>query len=101
MNKKIVLVCMLLLSVGLLSGCIEQNNNNTEIVEDIKYHYSDDNETVIVYIGIDEALDIANIVDELFDAGYIYIGSYTTKRSFSVYSNEAYLIFRLDKTIKS
>lgn len=98
MNKKIVLLfCMLIVSVGSLSGCLELGGGNTdEIVSDVKLLYSNDNETVLVYVGTTSAKTIANTIDNLIDNGYVYIGSYTTRRDNSWYSNEAYLIFRLN-----
>jgi len=94
--KKILTIGITILFVGLLSGCIDNITSESTIINDVKSTYSDDNETVLVYVGVLSTEIIVNIIDNLIDDGYVYIGSYTTKRGFSSYSNEAFLIFRLD-----
>lgn len=95
--KKILAIGVIILFVGMLSGCIDSITNESTIIDNIKLTYSDDNKTVLVYIGDSSTKLIVNTINNLIDDGYVYIGSYTTKRGFSSYSNEAFLIFRLDE----
>ena len=84
----------MLIVVGVFSGCTEINDADEKQFE-FEMFYSSDNKTVLVYVSDDDPNLIVDEINDLMNEGFEFVGSYTTKLSWSQYANEAYLIFRL------
>lgn len=99
MNKIKFLICFsFFFSLSLLTGCMSDKPL-------LEYHdvtrgnvtYSDDNETAIVTITDLSKDDIANLIDEMYDKGYVYIGE-VEKAVTAAGRENHYIIFRLQIT---
>ena len=90
----ILLIALMMIIVGLLSGCTEQNEKNTSvnaISSDV--YYSEDNETALVYCNRFSPDKIVNTIDMMYDDGYEYVGDVQTPWNYAG-RIDFYLIFR-------
>ena len=98
MKWKVLICVLMLVSISIFSGCLGEERDEGVIpieMNDGEMFFSDDFETILLYVGHLNPNKLVEIIDTFIDDGYEYIGSYTTKLSWSQYANEAYLLFRL------
>ena len=90
MSKKInILGLSLIILIGgviiyqLQAGTTAPNTVKTRAVNEFRIAYSDDTKTAVVRIPYDyetteELKSTANIISELYNSGYVYVGMYQT-----------------------
>jgi len=94
MKKKITIgIILFMIIITLLSGCFETSNSIHADISDI--YYSDDNNTVLVDCSHMSPNRIVNIINDMYDNGYKYIGDVQTPWNMAG-RFDFYLIFRID-----
>ena len=94
MKKKIIIgINLFMMLIALYSGCFETSNNIVN-ADTSNVYYSDDRDTVLVYCSAMSPNRIVNIIDEMYDDGYEYIGD--VQKPWNLAGRiDFYMIFRL------
>lgn len=90
----IALIALMMISIGLLSGCTEQNEQKISVnASSSNIYYSEDNETALVYCSDFSPDKMVNMIDMMYDDGYEYVGDIQTPWNLAG-RIDFYLIFR-------